>query len=128
MARELKSIGFPFRAGTVSFPVMAYDADAVWGHIKSVILTGVGERVMRPGLGTNVHALLFDNITPILEARIAADIKRAVSLYVKSAEVLSVGVWKGEDQVQEASAVIVKIIWRVSNQVFEQQIPVAAAG
>jgi phage baseplate assembly protein W len=121
---QLQGLAFPFQRGSQGFPATDHGVDrVVFNSLKALLTTGRNERVMRPGLGTNIHSLLFDNISAITKARIAADVTRAITLYEPRAELLSLEVKTGKELKMEDTALVVEIVWRVTNQIFSQQIP-----
>lgn len=62
---------------------LSYDAQAVTRSIRNLILTNPYERLWNPGLGTNLGALLFENISPISADLIDSEIKLLLSNYEK---------------------------------------------
>ena len=45
---------------------LSYDAQAVTRSIRNLILTNPYERLWNPNISTNLGALLFENISPII--------------------------------------------------------------
>jgi phage baseplate assembly protein W len=124
----LKSIAWPFRAGPQGFPATINGIDAVvWHSIQGLMTTGLGERVMRTTLGTNVHAFVFDTLDGITAARIATAVGHAIALFEPRAEVLSVEARTGAASNRAETAIVIDIAYRIANQVFAQQVPIAGA-
>jgi len=66
------------------------DEDAVKESIKNLILTDKGERLMRPELGGDINALLFENITPAVLILIQNQVRTTIELYEPRAELIDV--------------------------------------
>jgi phage baseplate assembly protein W len=62
---------------------LSYDAQAVTRSIRNLILTNPFERLWNPGFGTNLSALLFENISPISADLIESEIKLLLHTYEK---------------------------------------------
>jgi phage baseplate assembly protein W len=124
----LRSIAYPFRVGSQAFPMMVQGLDAVvFNSIKALMTTSVGERVMRGALGTSVQAFVFDNLDPLTQARVAAVTARAIALFEPRAEVLSVEARTGKDVGLEDTAIVLDVVYRINNQVYQQQVPIQGA-
>lgn len=117
----IRSIKFPFSFGNTAFPDISEGIDVVLNSLKALLTTGIKERVMRNDVGINVHAYVFDNMTPITRARIAAEVKRAINLYEPRAQVLAIDAKEGNEQ----NTIFVDIIFRIAGQTMRQQIPVS---
>jgi len=118
------SLAFPFQLGASGFPAMADPKKVVFYHIAALLLTGKNERVMSPGFGVNIHSYVFDNLTPITQARISAVVTSAIELWVPEAKVLKVlsTMEKNEEGMQ--SAIVLDIVYRVANQTAQMQVPI----
>jgi phage baseplate assembly protein W len=124
----LRTIAYPFRVGSQAFPMMLQGLeDVVFNSIKALMATSVGERVMRGALGTNVQAFIFDTLDPLTQARVAAVTARAIALYEPRAEVLSVEARQGAAVGLEDTAIVLDVVYRINNQVYQQQIPIQSA-
>lgn len=60
---------------------IVFDETAVKRSLKNLILTNTYERPFQPGIKSNVTAYLFDNFTPLTEARIEKGIRDTVTSY-----------------------------------------------
>lgn len=90
--------------------VKVEDEDAVKGAIRNLISTKNFDRPFHPEIGCGVHALLFDNFTPLtiqLAKRAVEDILRA---YEPRAEILDIQVGFSEDQNELTVTVIFKLL------------------
>ena len=66
------------------------DEDSVKESIKNLVLTDRGERLMRPNLGGNIRAMLFENITPSVLKMIEDQVRTTIELYESRAELIDV--------------------------------------
>ena len=65
--------------GTVGF-----DTDPIkWAtnHLLALLLTIPGERVMRPGYGVGIYALVFENDDPLIEQQIISAINIGLNMW-----------------------------------------------
>jgi len=120
---SLLSLSFPFRKGPTGFPQLAESDRVVLESLESLVLTGKNERVMRADLGTHAHAYVFEDLTPILQARIAADLAQTAATYEPRARILAVEVTEGQLQGQ----INVDVVFEVNDQVLRQSTSVGAA-
>lgn len=74
-----KGIGFPFRRGATEFPQSASDATLIKESLVQLVMTGQGERVMRPQFGTRVLAYVFDNTDIEMEMSIRREIASVIA-------------------------------------------------
>ncbi len=119
----VKSIAFPFRLGKSSFPEMATVETAVKYRIYALLLTGKNDLVMNCDVGTNVHTFIFENMSELMKARLALDVASAIQKYEPEAKVITVQP-KAFEEKDGSTTTIIDIIYRVGNQVVEQQVPV----
>ena len=71
---------------------------AVKGAIVSILKTNFNERVFAPEFGSNIRALLCEQMNPITEQRIKKDVESAVARHEPRAEVLGITVKAQEEQ------------------------------
>lgn len=81
MATTYRGLSFPFRRDATSFPAQATDDDLLWESIVQLLTTGVGERVMRPDVGSQVLQMLFENDDETLGQMIVADVSTLLARY-----------------------------------------------
>jgi len=121
----VKSIAFPFHLGATSFPEGAQGPGVVFANMVALILTGKSERVMHYDVGTNVHEFVFDNMDPLTQARIGADVTAAIDNWVPEAQLLSVKpVEIVPTKNSKGTTILIDIVYRVAGQVYNQQVPV----
>jgi len=87
-----KAIAFPFQKGKTQFPEAAQDSVLIKQALVQLIMTGLGERIMRPKFGTNVAAYLFENVNIDLELEVRREISSAIALYEPRVRVATIGV------------------------------------
>jgi len=119
-----KALAFPFQHGPVNFPALSPAEKRVYDSIRSLLLTGKNERVMRPGFGVDVHQYVFDTLTPLMQARIAADVTGQIQLYEPRAQVISVIPSLEKNDTGLETTLIIDILYRVGNQPVQQQVPI----
>lgn len=90
---------------------MNKDEDAVKESIKNLILTDRGERLMQPQIGGNVHAMLFENLTPSVLKLIEENVRTTIQLYEPRAELQDVSVTSNIDD----NAVNIRITFYIKN-------------
>ena len=124
-AEIVKAFAFPFQLGTAGFPAMADPDRALFCSIVALMLTGTNERLMHADMGVNLHRLVFSNLTPLLQARIATEVSRAIENFVPQAEVISVDSRLSEKSDGVDTAVFVDVLYRRVGQQQAQQVQVA---
>ena len=77
---------------------------------------------MRPTLGLNAYEIIFDTITPIMQARLAADVSRQAQEQVPRAQVQAVDVYEVKQQ-DGTSVIYTDVVYTVAGQQISQQIP-----
>ncbi len=75
---DARGFDFPFRAGDEGFPQPATDITRVGSQLRQVLLTEVGERLMRPTFGARLRQFLFETIDSITLESIRAEVARAL--------------------------------------------------
>ena len=77
---------------------LSYDQQAVIRSIRNILLTRRFEKLFNPKFGTNVDALLFENISPITASALENEIATAIRNYEPRAIVQSVVVTAKPDE------------------------------
>ena len=67
-----------------------YDIEAVKRSVRNLINTNEGERPFQPTLGSGIRALLFENMSPIIETLIKDRIKETIEVYEPRAQLTSI--------------------------------------
>lgn len=76
-----RGISFPFRRGSTSFPAAATDDDLIRESLLQLVLTRRGDRVMRPDVGSNALAFVFEPNNPQLADLLRAEIQSLVARF-----------------------------------------------
>lgn len=114
----IRGLAFPFGTSFSSLPAASTDDDVIADNIRRILLTRRGSRVMRPSTGSNVIDFVFENIGPVLRARIDDEVRRALSEGEPRAQVLEVRVFEQETFATGRQVeVIVDITYRVLAEV-----------
>ncbi len=67
-----------------------YDIEAVKKSVRNLINTNEGERPFQPTLGSGIRALLFENMTPIIETLLKDRIAETINVYEPRALLTSI--------------------------------------
>lgn len=119
---EVNGLAFPFQRGKVGFPAMCKPDLSVMNSIRSLLMTGKNERVMRPGFGVDTYKYVFDTISPILQAKIAADVTQQIQLYEPRAQIISVIPSLRKSDTNQETTLVFDIEYQVGNQVVGLQV------
>jgi phage baseplate assembly protein W len=105
---QFQGFSFPFRKGMASFPEAAQDADLIKQSLVQLILTGRGERIMRPDVGSGAYAFVFENNDLILAQAIQIEVTNVVQKYEPRVILQNVDVQVGDptDASQDSSIVV----------------------
>lgn len=126
MTTTLKGIRFPFQWSSTGFPAVREGSLVVNDQLRALILTGKGERVMRPTLGVSAPEMVFGEISQIQMARLAAETVRALREGVPLANLQAVDVQQGTLE-NDKTTLYVNVSYSVAGQEQSQQIPMATA-
>lgn len=124
----VRTLAFPFQLGLSGFPAMANAERAVYQSILALMLTGSNERLMHVDMGVNLHRMVFDNLTPLLQARVATEVTRAIETWEPRAEVIGVQSRLSDKADGVETAIIVDVLYRVAGQPQSQQVQVPLVG
>lgn len=91
-----KDSGFP-NAQQWEFNVDT-DLAVLVSSVKMLLETKVGERVMQPGYGTDVHSVLFDPSVPGIELLIQEKLVQALNAWEPRVSLISLSVSRGTDR------------------------------
>jgi phage baseplate assembly protein W len=64
----------------------------IWArdHILALVLTSMGERVMRPTYGGNLRAFVFENNDPFVESTLVVNIKSALAAFEPNITIMDI--------------------------------------
>jgi phage baseplate assembly protein W len=72
---------FPFQKGATGFPASASNNDLIQQALVQLVLTGRGERVMRPDVGSGAYSFVFQSTGAALQALIQRDVRNVIAKY-----------------------------------------------
>lgn len=75
----IAGVSYPFRIEGGGLPAQATGIDVIRSALIVLLLTPIGSRVMRPTLGTNLYALVFEATGDLLRAMIVREITTTVA-------------------------------------------------
>lgn len=76
-----RGVSFPFRKGTTSLPESATDDRIVKDSLIQLLMTGTGERPMRPTVGTNIRRFVFEPNDDLLSSLIRTEVTSAIARF-----------------------------------------------
>jgi phage baseplate assembly protein W len=91
---------------------MVYDVEAVKASIRNILMWRVGENVIRPQFGHNIHRSMYEQLNDFNRDKVCEEIKRAIEDNEPRAEVLSVSARSDEDDA-ESSRLRVRVVYKV---------------
>ena len=71
---------------------MAYDVDAVKAAVRNILMWRVGENVIRPEFGHNIHRSMYEQLNDFNKDKVCEEIKRAIEENEPRAKVQTVAV------------------------------------
>ena len=99
LSKIYSDIDFTFTKKPVTGDVaLSYDEQAVIRSIRNLLSTRNYERPFNPDLGSNLDALLFENISPITSTSIQNEISRTIKNYEPRANLKDVVVSSRPDE------------------------------
>ena len=118
-SRTYKDLAYSFFANPMSGDVgKKTGADAVKSAIVSILKTNHNERMFQPEFGSNIRALLFEQMNPITEQRMKTEVENAVRNHEPRAEILGITVTGQEEQ----NRYLVSILFNVTSEAEPQKL------
>ena len=118
-SRTYKDFAYSFFANPMSGDVgKKTGVSAVKSAIVSILKTNHNERMFQPEFGSNIRALLFEQMNPITEERIKTEVENAVRNHEPRAEVLGITVEGQEEQ----NRYLVSILFNVTSEAEPQKL------
>ena len=118
-SRTYKDLAYSFFANPMSGDVgKKTGANAVKSAIVSILKTNHNERMFQPEFGSNIRALLFEQMNPITEQRMKTEVENAVRNHEPRAEILGITVTGQEEQ----NRYLVSILFNVSSEAEPQKL------
>lgn len=110
--RTFSDIDMTFLPNPVSKDISKkYDENAIKQSLKNIILTRNFERPFRSDVGSQISALLFEPLTPMLSSLIKKTIENTISAYEPRVMLLDVSVLLSPDN----NGVYVTIVFSIIN-------------
>lgn len=100
---------------------MSYGVDAVRQSIKNILMWRVGESIIHPEFGHNIHRSSYEQLDQFSKEKVCQEIKRALEENDTRIDVVSVSV---DDRYQESDNGIlrVKVVYAVNGSSGKEQI------
>ena len=118
-SRTYKDFAYSFFANPMSGDIgKKTGVSAVKSAIVSILKTNHNERMFQPEFGSNIRALLFEQMNPITEERIKTEVENAVRNHEPRAEVLGITVEGQEEQ----NRYLVSILFNVTSEAEPQKL------
>ena len=118
-SRTYKDLAYSFFANPMSGDVgKKIGANAVKSAIVSILKTNHNERMFQPEFGSNIRALLFEQMNPITEQRMKTEVENAIRNHEPRAEILGITVTGQEEQ----NRYLVSILFNVSSEAEPQKL------
>ena len=125
MSDTIAGLAFPFRIENGAVATKS-GADKLKDNIAHILLTGVGQRVMRRDYGGGLRQLLHDPNNDALRAIVQHQIAKAIGTYEPRVLVQTVDV--SQDVAQGVVSVSVQFTVRRTRQVQQLTVPVGLGG
>jgi uncharacterized protein len=116
-----RGFAFPFRKGVNSFPADATDENLIRDSIKQIILTGLGERVMRPTFGSDFYRFIMENNTDLLEELFRLELRSSIGSFEPRVIIQNIQITRRENIID----ITVFYILSLNNQPGQVSIPIA---
>jgi len=108
-----KGIAFPFGASASSLPAAAVDDALIKDTLTQLVITGNGERVMRPELGSGAYSYVFESNDDLMAAAIRVAIANVIAKYEPRVIVQRIDVEKDTSDGKYQDTVVVTISYVV---------------
>ena len=99
LTKIYSDLDFTFtRKPVVGDVALSYDEKAVIRSIRNILSTKKYERPFNPDFGSNIDALLFENISPMVASTLQREIENTLSNYEPRAIVKNISVSASPDE------------------------------
>lgn len=118
-------IAFPFRADETGFPRANSGLELITDSIQVILLTEVGERLMRPNFGSRLRSYLFENVDDFTMEAIKAEVFRA--LLEQEPRVIILNIDVAEENIDDANSphlIIVNLLFDVQGRRVQLNVPI----
>ena len=117
--RTYKDLAFSMFANPMSGDIgKSTGATAVKRAIIGILKTNFNERVFQPEFGSNIRALLFEQMNPITEQRMKIAVEEAVRRHEPRAQIIGIVVEGQEEQ----NRYLVKVLFNLSSESEPQEL------
>ena len=86
------------------------DVQVLVSDLRNLLLTQKGERLMNPDFGTQIHKLVFEPDTSVLEAQVQQEVTQAVAKFEPRVNIISISVERLPNQRQMNVAIQVQAL------------------
>ena len=118
-SRTYKDFAYSFFANPMSGDIgKKTGVSAVKSAIVSILKTNHNERMFQPEFGSNIRALLFEQMNPITEQRMKTEVENAIRNHEPRAEVLGITVTGQEEQ----NRYLVSILFNIASEAEPQKL------
>ena len=91
LSKGFKDLSASFQTSPLSNDLIALkNESAIARSVRNLVLTIQGERPFQPTLGSGIRALLFENMTPIIETLLKDRIAETINVYEPRALLTSI--------------------------------------
>ena len=119
---------FPFQKGPTGFPASASDDELIQQSLIQLVMTGRGERVMRPQVGSNAYAFVFENTGAPLQMLIQTEVRNVIAKYEPRVILQNVQVDINDSTGMQPSLVTVTIFYIVVLTQTAQSVSITMGG
>lgn len=118
-------IAFPFRADETGFPRADSGLELITDSIQVILLTEVGERLMRPTFGTRLRSYLFENIDDVTKEAIKAEVFRSLLEQEPRIVILDIQVTEeNPDMVNQPDLIVVNLLFDLQGRRVQLNVPI----
>lgn len=92
---------------------MVYDVEAVKMSVRNILMWRVGESILRPEFGHNIHKSMYEQINQFSKERVCNEIKRAIEDNEPRVTVDSVSIQE-RDEDSDSNTLNVQVVYTVN--------------
>ena len=92
---------------------MVYDVEAVKASIRNILMWRVGENVIRPQFGHNIHRSMYEQLNEFNKEKVCEEIKRAIEDNEPRAKIDVVAVKTNQEEDAENSTLSIRVVYEV---------------
>lgn len=118
----IKTLAFPFQRGKLGFPAMAQPQNYTYVNIVQLLTTALGERVMNWDLGIDLYEYVFENMTPIQQARLSMAVANVIENFIPGSRVLGVVPEQKKFSQGVGTYIVFNVRYTVNGETQQQQV------